>query len=67
YSTPATLASVSIWVINFLVSLAMKPTEMGVFLKQRQDVSCCARWLDVGNVTAVGNSTALLRAELELH
>lgn len=31
--------------INFIVNLAMEPTEMGVVLKQRQEVDCYGRWL----------------------
>lgn len=55
-----------IWKINFIVSLAVEAAEIGVVLKQSQEMGCCARLLDVGNVTDVGSLTALLRAELEL-
>ena len=52
--------------INFIVSLAMEPAEIGVVLKQKQEMGCWTRWLDVGNVTDMG-TLAPLRIELEFH
>lgn len=53
--------------INFIVSLAVEPAEIGVVLKLRQGMGSWTRWLNVSNVTDVGSSTAPLRAELGLH
>ena len=40
---PFTLMSVSIWLINFIVSPAMEPAEMRAALKQRQEEDYWAR------------------------
>lgn len=45
--------------VNFIVSVALEATETGAVLKQRQEMGCWARWLDVGNVTDVGSFTEL--------
>lgn len=59
---------VSIWMINFIVNLAMELPEMEVVLKQRQEVDCWARrWGDDGNATDVRSSTAQPRTGVGLH
>lgn len=41
-----------------IVNLAMEFLEMEVVLKQRQEVDCCARQVNVGYDTDVRSSTA---------